>query len=391
MSLLRRSLAALALCFPLAAAAQAPPADTLTFTNGDKLTGKLEKAAGGSITFKSDMAGEITVSFDKVKELTSSGKFVEIAKSAKPVKNPAVVEGAIAVNGATMTVTPAAAAPQTVAVKDVGYLIDQAEYAKQMAGQKSFFHDWNGSINGGATLVRSTQTSTTLTAGVALVRAIPAAPYLPGHSRTTVNATETYGKQTSPVIPPPPVTNPPTPTTIVVKTSIFHADAENDEYFSPRGYWLVDTAFDHNFSQGLALQQIYGGGAGYTAIKSAKQTLDLKAEVHYEMQSFLAPEVAAGQPQIAAAPSINLFGSTFSENYTRNLPRKLVFTETGNVIPGWTQTKAYAANVTAGLAIPVYKRLNASISATDNFLNDPAPFYRKNSFQFVTGVTYNLK
>jgi hypothetical protein len=26
----------------------------------------------------------------------------------------------------------------------------------------------------------------------------------------------------------------------------------------------------------------------------------------------------------------------------------------------------------------------------DNFLNDPAEFYKKNSFQFITGVTYVL-
>jgi hypothetical protein len=29
-------------------------------------------------------------------------------------------------------------------------------------------------------------------------------------------------------------------------------------------------------------------------------------------------------------------------------------------------------------------------STTDNFLNDPAPAFKKNSYQFVTGVTYSL-
>jgi hypothetical protein len=40
------------------------------------------------------------------------------------------------------------------------------------------------------------------------------------------------------------------------------------------------------------------------------------------------------------------------------------------------------------LAIPVFKRLSASVTTTDNFLNDPAVGYKKNSYQFVTGVTY---
>src|SRR5271168_4434804 len=53
-----------------------PPApDVLIFTNGDRLTGKLEKGEGDSITFKSDMAGEITVPLAKIRELRTSGSF----------------------------------------------------------------------------------------------------------------------------------------------------------------------------------------------------------------------------------------------------------------------------------------------------------------------------
>lgn len=46
-----------------------------------------------------------------------------------------------------------------------------------------------------------------------------------------------------------------------LKTSIFHGDLERDPYL-PRshGYFFVQTAFDHNFSQGLNLQQMYDAG-----------------------------------------------------------------------------------------------------------------------------------
>ena len=148
---------------------------------------------------------------------------------------------------------------------------------------------------------------------------------------------------------------------------------------------LADTSFDHNFSQGLDLQQIYGGGHGLDGVvKTAKQTLD-----HQGRRA-----LRGGRPTSRLAlrarrrrrPSISLFGSTFSEAYTRTLPRKIVFTETGNYIAAWTDTRAYSRPMpTAGLlAIPVFNRLNASVSVVDNFLNDPAPFYRKNSFQFIT-------
>ena len=41
--------------------------------------------------------------------------------------------------------------------------------------------------------------------------------------------------------------------------------------------------------------------------------------------------------------------------------------------------------------MPVFKRLSVAISALDMFLNDPPPGFKKNSFQFTTGITYSLK
>src|SRR3569832_416250 len=91
---LARSLHWLAFCFVFtsaALAAQAPakdaptPApDTIIFTNGDQLTGTLERSVGSSVIFKSDMAGEITVSLDKVKELRSTGSFAVLCFVVTP-------------------------------------------------------------------------------------------------------------------------------------------------------------------------------------------------------------------------------------------------------------------------------------------------------------------
>ena len=47
-------------------------------------------------------------------------------------------------------------------------------------------------------------------------------------------------------------------------TNIFHAGLEQDRYITPRVYVLGSMAFDHNYAQGLNLQQVYGGGIGWT-------------------------------------------------------------------------------------------------------------------------------
>jgi hypothetical protein len=363
--------------------AQSKPApDVLIFTNGDQLTGKLERAAGGSVVFASDMAGELTIPFDKIKELRSGAQFALLRKGVPVTKKSAPLpEGTVAVDAGKVIVAAPEVAPVSEPVGDVAYLIAKPDFDKQIGRKAGFKEGWNGTLTGGATLVRSTTSATTLTAGVALVRTLPTVAWLPPRNRTTIDVVETYGKSSSPVIPP---TVPATPATVVL-SSIFHADAERDQYFSPKLYALGDTAFDHNYAQGLQLQQIYGGGVGWTPVKSDKQQLDVKADVHYEKQQYIA---TAG---VVTTPSVNLIGATVFEAYRRNLPRKIVFTETANILPSFNLARAYSANATASLALPVFKRLSAVFTTTDNFLNDPAEYYKKNSYQFVTGVTYTLK
>lgn len=367
---------------------KAPP-DVLEFTNGDKLTGKLMNASGGNVLFHSDMAGDLTIPFAKVKSLHSGSEFVAL-QAGKPGKYKPAGSGTVTFEGDNVVIAlpPGAATasgappqPQTFAKKDLGFLIDVASYAKEVDHRASFKSGWTGSATAGFTLVRSTQSSTTFTGALNFVRQIPTVAYLPRNHRTTLDVTETYGTSTTPVIPP---TVPPSPAA-VVQTSIFHADAERDQYFSTRFYALADTTFDHNFASGLQLQQVYGVGVGWTPIQESRQELDVKADVHYEKQQFI--------NNIATPPPNNteIIGSTFQENYRRNLPRKIVLTEWANILPAWNDLMAYSGNAYIGLALPLYKRFNVSLSATDNYINNPAQYYRANTVQYVTGVTYTFK
>jgi len=363
--------------------APAPSTDVLIFANGDRLTGKLDSVTGGNVVFNSDMAGTVTISIDKIKELKSGAEFALLRKGDLPGKTH-VPEGSVEVAEGKLTITPSPNEPPAVVpAADVNYLIDRASFDKQMSHHAGFLTGWSGKITGGANIERSTTTGTTFYAGLNLVRAIPTVHWMLPRNRTIVNVNEAYGKLSTPVIPP---TVPATPASVVI-TNIFHADAERDEYFNPRLYALVDTSFDHNYGQGLQLQQVYGGGIGYTAIKSPKQELDLKADIHYMKQSYISTTVDG---VVTTTPSNNIIGTTFFEGYTRNLPRKMLFTESLNYLPAWNDSKAYSANFNAALILPVFKRLAATIAVADNYLNDPAQYYKKNSFQFIAGVTYVL-
>jgi len=371
------ALAAFALVTALQAHAAAAPAapDVILFTNGDQLTGKFLRSAGGNAVFHSDIAGDITVSWNKVKEIRSTQKFVVLQKSAQPARKALPThppEGSLSVRNQQIELTPAeGATPQLIPLQSVDYVIDQATFDGAFSRKTSFFSAWTGNVTGGASVVQATQNTGTFNAAVALVRVAPTAVWLAPRNRTSFDFQTSYGK----------ITQPGTPTE---KTDIYHVDGERDEYFSPRSFGLVQVAYDHNFSQSLDLQQIYGVGIGRTFIKQPKQTLDFTATVQYERQSFL---------DAAPGSDLSLIGSTFAANYTRKLPRGAIFNQQLSYIPAWNNMHAYSGGETNTLLLPVYKRLSFSVGTIDSYLNDPAvttPPTKGNSFQFNMGVTYSL-
>src|ERR1700722_507508 len=117
--------------------AQAPAAksgpDMIVFSNGDQLTGTLERATGDSFVFKRDIVGEITVTADKIKELRSAGKFVAL-KNGEKVTRTSRTPGAITYgdNAVSVTDVSASSTPEVVPIKDLAELIDAATYEKEV-------------------------------------------------------------------------------------------------------------------------------------------------------------------------------------------------------------------------------------------------------------------
>jgi hypothetical protein len=76
--------------------------DVLIFTDGEKLIGHLVRSTGGEVTFKSDMAGEVSVEWTNVQELRSSQKFAVVQKDVQLHRGEAdgkARHGTIAVKG----------------------------------------------------------------------------------------------------------------------------------------------------------------------------------------------------------------------------------------------------------------------------------------------------
>lgn len=376
-------------------AAPNPEPDVLILINGDTLHGKFVSEISGKVTFHSDPLGDVTLAWDKIKELHVAGKFGVLSQTVAVRGRKQVAQfpvGTFDVEGNTVTVHPDNAPPPApIPVAKAQYIMDNATLDRQINHEPGFFKGWEGSATAGATVVTATTNQYTFTGAVNLVREIPTVAWLDTRNKTIFGFNESYGKITQPAYSypaSPPATGSIAVPAIVTKSSITHFGGERDQYFSARVYALAQAVFDHNYAQDLELQQIYGGGLGWTAAKSPNQEVDLKGTAQYEKQQFFSGAASANQ---------NLIGSTFSVSYILHL-KPFTYTQALSFIPAYNNVKAYSATETDTVTFPAYKNFSFSIGTLDSYLNN-APFVgtsstpptKPNSFQFTMGVTYAFK
>lgn len=385
--LLVASLFGTALCFGQNRAADTAP-DVLVLNNGDTLHGKLVNAVGGKVTFETEGAGDISLPWDKIKELRTSENFAVLSSNSglrTRRQQGAIPAGTVVMENQQITVHPSGGpslAPIPVARAQYVIAADQLE--KEATSRPSILAGWGGAATAGATIVSATENQFTFSGGLGLARVVPSVTWLAQRNRTAIDFAGSFGKITQPaylntttglVVP-----------AVVSKTAIYHADAERDENFSPRFFALAEATFDHNFSQNLNLQESYGAGIGWTILKTPIEEADLKATMQYEKQQFISAVSGANQ---------NLIGSTISADYGAHLKR-LIYAQTLAYIPAYNNLHAYSAAETDTLAFPAYRNLSFSVGTVDSYLNDPpatvnAPPTKRNSFQFTMGLTFNIK
>ncbi|HVV72408.1 MAG TPA: hypothetical protein VHI52_13065, partial [Verrucomicrobiae bacterium] len=186
---LAAALGAGALCSAQAKPAANPAPDVLVLTNGDTLHGKLVNVIGGKVTFHSDPLGDVSLTWDKIKELHSANAFAVLDSRAKPPKRHGKIPiptGTVDATTEGLTVQPVtgpALAP--IPLKNAQFVMEQATLDKQINRSPGFFTGWNGAATAGATLVTASTNQYTVSGAVSLVRTVPTVPWLNPRNRTS--------------------------------------------------------------------------------------------------------------------------------------------------------------------------------------------------------------
>lgn len=361
--------------------------DTITLPSGNVLTGKVRHLEFGTLTFHSDELRTMTIPLAKVKTMRTTTAFA-VASTTQNLtrKNVArqVSVGKIIIENGTLKVMGPSGVVKEFPEKDLSFMLSKPAWKRELHNQSNFFYGWYGTITLGATVVNSTRsTSHTYTGDVHLVRAIPTIAGLPAGSKTILNLSGTYGLARSPKIV--------SGGNVIQgasesKTNILHGDLEHDKFFTAMVFGLVNSSADHNFGDGLQLQQSYGAGIGWGILRTPRNDLAARISLHYEQQQFY-----AGITSGLGTPTENLVGATVGETWKRKLPGNLKFNEDVMLSPAFNVVQAYSAAATARLTSPIYKNLNFSVRMNDNYLGDPPEGFLRNTYQLTAGVTYTLQ
>ena len=327
-------------------------ADQITLTNNDTITGIVIKKDGDKLTVKSEFLGEVAIPWSAVKTIKSDKPLFIVLANGKEVS------GAIATQGDNIEIANATA-PQTIALKEVSAIRDDAEERKyERLLKPGPLQLWAGYFDLGLSLTRGNARTNTLATALNSSR-------ITRTDKTTlyfnqISSGATFGGK-------------------AVKT----ADAVRggwsyDHNLRPRLFLNTLNDYEYDRFQNLDLRFVAGGGLGFHARKSERARLDLMAGVDYARENF----------------STHVTRSSAEANWGNDLTYKISgitsLTQSFRMFNNMTRTGEYRINFDAGAVTTLRKWLSWQLTASDRLLSNPVFGRQRNDLLLTTGVRVNF-
>ena len=352
---------ALLLCLAVSAFA-----DQITLKNGDHLTGTIEKSDGKALVIKTDYAGEVTVKFDAIQSIDSTG---DLNVSLSDGKN---VVGPVSTSGENVVVATKSSGPVQAPKASITTLRSPAEEA---AYQKSLYpgfrEGWNGGLNVGFALTRGNSQTKNLNIAFHAVRK-------GFRDKLILNTNSIYASNDLATANPHTTAN------------AIGGGARYDHDVTPRVFGFVNGDFYHDSLQNLDLRSLFGGGLGLHAIKSDATMLDLLAGVNYTHESYSAFFNTSDPPVLVPAVSRSLAGLTLGDEFMHKVGKSTVLTQHLYFYPDLTNTGEYRGTFNLGLVTKINKWLGWQNSFGDIYVSNPPTGKKKNDVLFSTGLNFSF-
>jgi putative salt-induced outer membrane protein len=337
-------------------------ADQVTLKNGDRLTGSIVKSDGKELVIKTDYAGDVTVKFDAIQSIATTGDLNVGMSGGKTVVGSVTTSDdklVIATKTSGTVETPKAT------VTMLRSPAEQAAYEKSL--HPGLGEGWNGGVNVGFAVTRGNSESKNLNLAFHATRK-------GFRDKLTLYENSVYATNDLPTASPHNTT-----------ANSIGGGARYDRDFNPRAFGFGNGDFYHDALQNLDLRAVVGGGVGMHAIKSDKTTLDLLAGVNYTHESYSIP---INPPDPAKTRS--QAGLTLGDDFMHKLGKTTIFTQALYFYPDLSQTGEYRGTLNAGLVTRINKWLGWQNSFGDVYVSNAPTGKKKNDLLLSTGLNFSF-
>jgi len=322
-------------------------ASQVTLKNGDRISGQIVKKDGDKLVVKADLLGEVTVPWAAVTTVVSDEPVTVVLPGGKSVTGKiATTDGKLEIITSTGT--------ETAVIPDVSEVRNAAEEAKY----RKLLHPglrelWTGYTDFGLALARGNARTTTFTTAFMATRA----------SRTDtikVHFNQIYATAT-------------VDGTAATTAQALRGGWGYDRNLSSKLFLNLFNDYEKDKFQSLDLRFVFGGGAGFHAVKTDRTVLDLMGGVDYNRERFSTPLTR------------NSAEAYMGDDWTYKLSSASFLTQSFRFFPNLTNTGDYRINFDVGAVTALKKWLSFQLTGSDRYLSTPVGGRKRNDVLLTTG------
>lgn len=327
--------------------------DHISLKNGDRLTGSIVKFDGKTIVFKSDMAGEVSVTVSNVTGVTSDNPIYVTLSDGR------TVSGVMSTRGSRAEIKSSAGVVEVErsAIKYIRSEAEQKLYEKTL--DPGWLEQWSGSANVGFSLTKGDSDTANLAVGMAISRETR-------RDKTSLNVTSIYNRERNDGV-----------AETVANTIRFGARYDRNINRKWFGYGFTD--LEHDELEELRLRWVLGGGLGFHTIKNDRTKLDLLGGLDMNKEYFNGPD--NNRTSLEAQ-----LGQTLDHKFSKRLSLK----ETLYFFPNLSNAGEYRINFDTSVVMDLNRRLAWQITLSDRYLSNPPEGSRQNDLLLTTGLKVKL-
>jgi putative salt-induced outer membrane protein len=340
----------IALPLLLAFASSSVFGDQVDFKNGDRLTGAIMKSDAKSLLMATAIAGEVTVSWQEIRELHSDLPLHVVLADGKELV------GRLATHEGKLEIATGAGNPVEVPKERVVALRNDAEQLTYEKSQhRSLLQGWNGGLDAGLELTRGNSKTRNFRFAFGAVRKV-------SREALTLYAESLYSTDDVAGARPH------------VTANVNRGGARFDHDFISRLFVFANTDFMSDGLQDLSLRSVVGGGIGYRIINRDNATLKVLGGANFTRENYVEVQRNLAAGQVGEELVLKLGKSTA-------LLQNLAF------FPDLTGSGSnYRTNFSLSTVTKIAKWLGWQNNFSDIYVTNPPPGKKQNELVFTSGL-----